>query len=423
AVDDPQGLQGRGHSQEARDHDVHPRPVPPGRAHPGAGDQRRGRQGGAGFLQRLEHPRLPEPVQRRRPVAHRAVCAGDHAVHHRLDHPAAADGRRAVAGEAAEGGRGRPAADHAVHALPHRRTRLRPVDRLRVPLPLVHRERRPADHRQLQRGARLLDRHLADGRLRADHVDGRAHHTARDRQRDLADDLRVDRLRTAQRRAGLGDEPRPGLQGHDAVHRARGDRSDRVRAGRPAADPDPVRKARDRPAHDLRRTDLPAAAREHGRRHPGHLRRIDHGLPADRRPAAQQRVRPRLRRVLLAQRLGLHRRRVDLHRAVHVLLHGGHVQPRRPGREPQEVRRLHPGRAARQADGRVPRSRARAADVPRRAVPRRRRRDADDPDQPDERELLLRRHVDPDRGRRRAGHHEAARGAADDARLRGLPEV
>ena len=36
------------------------------------------------------------------------------------------------------------------------------------------------------------------------------------------------------------------------------------------------------------RPDLPAAAREHGRRHPGHLRRLDHGLPADRRPADQR---------------------------------------------------------------------------------------------------------------------------------------
>ena len=36
-----------------------------------------------------------------------------------------------------------------------------------------------------------------------------------------------------------------------------------------------------------RRPDLPAAAREHGRRHPGHLRRVDHGLPADGRPAHQ----------------------------------------------------------------------------------------------------------------------------------------
>ena len=60
---------------------------------------------------------------------------------------------------------------------------------------------------------------------------------------------------------------------------------------------------------------------------------------------------------------------------------------------------------------------------PGRAVPGRRRGAADDPDQPDERELLLRRHLDPDRDRRGARHDEAARGAADDAQLRGLPEV
>ena len=38
-------------------------------------------------------------------------------------------------------------------------------------------------------------------------------------------------------------------------------------------------------------------------------------------------------------------------------------------------------------------------------------------------QLLLRRHLDPDRRRRRARHGQAARGAADDAQLRGLPEV
>ena len=80
---------------------------------------------------------------------------------------------------------------------------------------------------------------------------------------------------------------------------------------------------------------------------------------------------------------------------------------------------VRPGRP----DGRVPRPHPRAADVPRRAVPRRGRGAADDPHQPDERELLLRRHLAADRRRRRAGHDEAARGAADDAQLRGLPEV
>ena len=56
-------------------------------------------------------------------------------------------------------------------------------------------------------------------------------------------------------------------------------------------------------------------------------------------------------------------------------------------------------------------------------VPGLHRRPADDPDRPDRRELRVRRNLDPDRDRRRAGHDEAARGAADDAQLRGLPEV
>ena len=51
------------------------------------------------------------------------------------------------------------------------------------------------------------------------------------------------------------------------------------------------------------------------------------------------------RELLQPERLGLHRRRDDLHHPVHVLLHGGHLQPGRPGGEPEEVRRLHPRRA------------------------------------------------------------------------------
>ena len=57
--------------------------------------------------------------------------------------------------------------------------------------------------------------------------------------------------------------------------------------------------------------------------------------------------RQRHRELLRAERLGLHRRRDDLHHPLHVLLHRGHVQPGRPGGQPEEVRRLHPGRAAR----------------------------------------------------------------------------
>ena len=74
-------------------------------------------------------------------------------------------------------------------------------------------------------------------------------------------------------------------------------------------------------------------------------------------------------------------------------------------------------------DRRIPRPHPRPPDVPRRAVPRRRRRAAGDPVRAHPPELPVRRHLDPDRDRRRARNDEAARGAADDAKLRGLPEV
>ena len=127
--------------------------------------------------------------------------------------------------------------------------------------------------------------------------------------------------------------------------------------------------------------------------------------------------------LLHAQRLALPRRPVDLHHRLHLLLHRGHVQPRRPGRQPEEVRWLHPRRQTRAPDRRIPGSHPRAADVPGRAVPRRCRGAADDPARPHARELPARRDLDPDRDRRRARNDEAARGAADDAKLRGLLEV
>src|SRR5215208_1167431 len=108
---------------------------------------------------------------------------------------------------------------------------------------------------------------------------------------------------------------------------------------------------------------------------------------------------------------------------VHLLLHGGHIQPRGAGRQPEEVRRVHTGGEARQAHGGISRPHPRPADLPGLALPRRRGGTADHPHQPDGGQLLLRRDVDPDRGGRRARHDEAARGAADDAQLRGLPQV
>ena len=77
------------------------------------------------------------------------------------------------------------------------------------------------------------------------------------------------------------------FQRDHAVHRARRGRGNRVRTGRAAPDPDPVRQAGDRPADDAGHPDVPAVAREHGRRDPGDLRRQHDGDPADARPAAR----------------------------------------------------------------------------------------------------------------------------------------
>ena len=62
----------------------------------------------------------------------------------------------------------------------------------------------------------------------------------------------------------------------------------RLRAGRAAPDPDPVREADGGPAPDRRRCDLHAAAREHGGRDPGHLRRGAARDPADRRARSRR---------------------------------------------------------------------------------------------------------------------------------------
>ena len=51
-------------------------------------------------------------------------------------------------------------------------------------------------------------------------------------------------------------------------------------------------------------------------------------------PARQNPLGPAALGLLHAQRLALRARRVDPDHRLHLLLHGGHVQPRRPGRQP-----------------------------------------------------------------------------------------
>ena len=84
---------------------------------------------------------------------------------------------------------------------------------------------------------------------------------------------------------------------------------------------------------------------------------------------------------------------------------------------------VHPGHQTRAAYRRIPGPSIRPAHFPGRLIPGVHRRAAYAPDRPDGRQLRLRRHLHPDRHRGRARHDETAGGAADDAQLRGLPQV
>ena len=110
-------------------------------------------------------------------------------------------------------------------------------------------------------------------------------------------------------------------------------RGRRLRAGGPAPDPDPVREAHGRPPDDGRRLDLPAAPREHGGRHPDHLRGRDPRVPADDGAVLPGDARLR-ERALPAGRLDLPAHRGLHDRDLHVLLHGGPVQPGGPVGQP-----------------------------------------------------------------------------------------
>src|SRR5205814_2194928 len=98
-----------------------------------------------------------------------------------------------------------------------------------------------------------------------------------------------------------------------------------------------------------------------------------------------------------------------------------------PGRQPAEVRRVHPRHQTRATDRAVPRPCPVAPDPARRALPGRDRRAAGVPDPvptlPASHTDLPRRHIAPDHRRRRARHDETDGVPDDDALLRRVPEV
>ena len=143
---------------------------------------------------------------------------------------------------------------------------------------------RHAGHPQQGTSAAHPDHRHADRGDDAPHVDRRADHQARRRQRHLAPDLRVDprRARPPASRPGCTAAPTEKLFFPiialgvvvAVVFVQEGQR--RI--------PIQYAQADGRPPHDDRRIDVHAAAREHGRRDPGHLRGGDPRVPADDRP-------------------------------------------------------------------------------------------------------------------------------------------
>ena len=180
--------------------------VPARRPHPGARHRRRRAQDAQGAGRERRRARVPPAVLRRRDHPVRGVRARDHAVHHGVDHHADPRGGDPQARAVAAAGRGRPAQDHPVDPLPHGGHRHHAVDRPHVPLPQRRRRlhrRQPHQHRPVRRQVQLPGRVLLvvltpHRRHRPAHVDGRAHHPARHRQRHVAADLR------------LGRQPAPG---------------------------------------------------------------------------------------------------------------------------------------------------------------------------------------------------------------------
>ena len=149
------------------------------------------------------------------PVADDDLRARHHAVHQRVDHPAAAHGRVAVPGAAVEGRRARAPEDHAVHPVRDDRAERRAVARHRVSSSSDQTEIAGGLAAGLQPGLGLPadDGADADDRHGVHHVARRADHRARHRQRHVAHHLRGHRRRPAAR--GVHDV-------RSAAHRADG---------------------------------------------------------------------------------------------------------------------------------------------------------------------------------------------------------
>ena len=172
---------------------THHRPVPVRGQRPGPRRQLVAAPEAPGRSRLVRRPRLPQPLLRRRAHPDGRLRAGDHALHHQLDHhPAAGDRHPQARGVAGPGG-GRPEEAHPDHPVPDRRPGPHAVDRPGLPLP---RPRRGPPRHQHRPDPQLLDlagrvhRADPDRRHRLRHVAGRADHPAGHRSGHVDPDLR-----------------------------------------------------------------------------------------------------------------------------------------------------------------------------------------------------------------------------------------
>ena len=181
----------------------HRRDLPGRRPPPGAVRRLQRDQGPAGAgRDTRRRRRLPRPVLRRRDHQRRDLLPRDHAVHHGVDHHAAARRRDPEARAVAARGPGRAEEDHAVDPLPHgRRSRScsRPASCSRCTRATAACSASPAS-RAATSSPTSPPRGPRSSCSRGPPVPpcvmwlGRAHHPARHRQRHVDPDLRVGRV-------------------------------------------------------------------------------------------------------------------------------------------------------------------------------------------------------------------------------------
>src|SRR5439155_14834066 len=171
---------------------------------------------------------------------------------------------------------------------------------------------------------------------------------------------------------------------------------------------------------------LHPAQGEPGGRHPDHLRVVGAVLPHAAPERDPRPVVPELREQhapATVQRV-LHDDLRDAGGVLRVLLRRDHVQSAGYCGQHPQVRRVHPGDPAWPTHGGIPVGRAEPHHVAGLAVPGGHRPDTVDlPGILVHQRVPLRRHIHPHHRGRGPGDHEAARVAADDEALRGLPPV